>query len=118
MNMSSYRAFSAHSTSGLPFSSLSFDTTAAPSLLSALSSLISSESTAIMPYTSYAMYTGSGNVTATSPTPTSASPSVTFVTSSAAPTSTASGARRLSDSRSGVVAGLGLVLGVVAALVC
>jgi hypothetical protein len=55
----SHRAF--HSTSGLPFSTLSFDTTAAPSLLSALSalsSLISSESTAITLFTTTHSHTG------------------------------------------------------------
>ncbi|KAF8424800.1 hypothetical protein L210DRAFT_3509416 [Boletus edulis BED1] len=99
-------------TSGPPFT-LSFDTTgAAPSVLSALSSLISSESTAVMPYTATTLTQPASGASGSTPTQTSSSPS-----STATQTSGAGSLGRVW--RSGDVAVVGFaVLGAVAALVC
>ncbi|KAI9463477.1 hypothetical protein HD554DRAFT_1316413 [Boletus coccyginus] len=108
-------------TSGLPFGTLTFETTAEPSLFSALSSLISSQSTAVMPFTTThsdlgpASSASVGTATGGTSTPTSTTASVSVVSASVVPTST-SGARRLRDGGSGMVAGV--VLGAVAALIC
>ncbi|KAG9310866.1 hypothetical protein JVU11DRAFT_8721 [Chiua virens] len=93
-------------TSGLPFSTISFDTTANPSVLSALSSLISSESTAVTPYTSHLSIPTSSYTTETSATTSGSATQSTVATTSAAPTSTSStsGARTLGDARWGIIA--------------
>ncbi|KAF8836239.1 hypothetical protein BDN67DRAFT_345738 [Paxillus ammoniavirescens] len=101
-------------TSGLPFSTLSFDTTAASSLLSSLSSLISSESAVVSsalspPTSAYPTYTtNSGGAVVTSvvtiPSPTTASPS----------SSQTGAAVSVRGVRSGMIAGM--VVGAVAAL--
>ncbi|KAF8550887.1 hypothetical protein OG21DRAFT_360791 [Imleria badia] len=106
-------------TSGLPFSTLSFDTTAIPaSSLSALSSLISSESTAITP--PYTGTTPTATATATGASGTGTASATTSNTSSSTPTSTGtSGARSLRSAEgmwSEVVVGVVLVLGAAAAL--
>lgn len=80
------------STIGPPLTTLSFDTTASVSLLSALSSLISSESTAINPFTSYSFSptaTGASVTSGTdSGTPTATGPTTTQSVATTTPTST------------------------------
>ncbi|KIK95187.1 hypothetical protein PAXRUDRAFT_400934 [Paxillus rubicundulus Ve08.2h10] len=100
-------------TSGLPFSTLPFDTTAASSLLSSLSFLISSQSVAVTPalppptsapptYT-----TNSGAVVVTSVA------TISTPTASATPSQTGA-AVRMKGVKSGIMAGV--VVGAVAAL--
>ncbi|KAN0080310.1 hypothetical protein V8E55_009876 [Tylopilus felleus] len=97
-------------TSGPSLTSLSFASPTDASILSGISSLISSESTALYPFTATVQPTFGP------------SPNVSTPTTSSVPLSTSTNsARRLglgSSDPSSMVAGVSLVLGAIAALVC
>ncbi|KIJ64279.1 hypothetical protein HYDPIDRAFT_28715 [Hydnomerulius pinastri MD-312] len=104
-------------TSGLPFSSLSFDTTGASSVLSSLSSLISSESNAVSSALTSLTDTPSSSFAYTPITTNSAGQVVTSVVSIPTPSPSQTGtggALGLRSVGSGVVAGV--VVGAVAVL--
>jgi hypothetical protein len=98
-----------YSSSGLPFSTLSFDTTAASSVLSSLSSIVSSESSAVQ--SAISSVTGTSPVSGTSASVTFSS-SATSETVSSAPAATSSGAAGRTESGNG----LGLAAGAAAGL--
>jgi len=96
--------------SGLPFSTLSFDTTAVSSALSSLSSIVSSESSAVQSVLSSVASTSQVSATSPKATVTSALSS-SAIASSAPPASSSSAAGRID-----VGNGLGLAAGAAAGL--